>query len=143
MSQVAILKQNVGNGKTSRAVISKHHSEAHSWKITVTLAKKTITYFDYFKACYEDTCEYPSDKNIIIGYNRIKITDTTESPGKEGLVYARLDELNADGSLKTDGESCAPDGITLKVGECAGLSDVIGICRFKKIDCSTDRKSVV
>jgi len=139
MSQVAILKQNVGNGKQSRAVISKHHSEAHSWKITVTPAKKTTTYFDYFKACSEDTCEYPSDKNMVIGYNLIKITDTTESPGKDGLVYARFDELNADGSLKTDGESCAPSGITLTVGECAGLSDVFGTCALVKVDCSKFR----
>jgi len=119
MSQVAVM----GLGEVSSGyAIYEHHSDAKAWSVTVGEPAKAV--FDYFEACANPDCKYPTGEHIHIAKNRVKNTgDFT------GMIYIKFEELDSKGNPLPNGVSCS-DSMSVSAGEYCALSyyEYSGLC---------------
>jgi len=98
-----------------------------------TLTPPTATVFDYFLACNKPNCRYNTTEKIGIGVNRVK--NVGDSTG----IYMKIEELNADGTIK-DGGFSHTNQLNVSPGHCAAFNydeetnssgnSIFGDCRY-------------
>ena len=82
---------------------------------TPTPTPTTAAVFDYFLACDKANCRYNTTEKIGIGVNRVK------NVGDSAGIYMKIEELNADGTIKNGGFSHA-NQLNAEPGHCAAFS---------------------